>query len=144
MNNDNNSYLWLNSLIRPINGTLTGTTTSGQSGTGSNANEGYSPMLVTVLHCGLSSVTNTYISSSLVYQPPLCPRWVIPQMRKDTIYLEHFLTVMWFVGTSCLWIGSSRKDKKNCPLTIGCVLLSNPKNVYFYCGFPWEQTFPIG
>ena len=53
---------WLNNFIRPIVGTLTGTTTLGQSETGSNGNE-------EVLHISQSSRTGASTSDVLISYP---------------------------------------------------------------------------
>ena len=60
-----NTLLFINSCfsIQPIDGTLTGTTTPGQSGPGSNGDEG-------VLHIPQTSKTGTSPSGHVDPQPP--------------------------------------------------------------------------
>ena len=78
---------WLNSSIWSVDGTLTGTTTLGQSRPGSNGNK-------RVLHTPQSSWTGASTSDCLVsYQGHLLTgKWRVPPLYRDTVGVFYILS----------------------------------------------------
>ena len=83
------------------------------------------PMVVTVLNCGLSSVTNSCISGQLVYQVPLCHIVFERSTNEGWRNLSGTSSDSWglFIGTRCLSVGYSKTRKTL--LTINNFLLKH-------------------
>ena len=79
------NLIWTNKFIWPVDGILTGTTTPGQSGTGSNGNED-------VLYIPASSRTGVYLLDGLLSYPIHTFKWHILLHRDSRLILQSQLT----------------------------------------------------